>query len=75
MLFRSLKRGVPPGDWHACWDEFEVLWQERREQLDRGDVEVTLKTFKPELTPSHWSIPEPDRFTPYRILSGWETTK
>ena len=69
------KRGVPPGDWHACWDEFEVLWKERREQLDRGEVEVTLTTFKPALTPSHWTIPEPDRFTPYRILSGWEATK
>ena len=68
------KPGVPADDWESCWQEFEALWQWRRDQIDQGNIEVSLTSFHPTLTPSHWTVKEPDRFNPYSNLTGWEAT-
>ncbi|MBI3891247.1 MAG: PD-(D/E)XK nuclease family protein [Candidatus Wallbacteria bacterium] len=62
-------------DCERQWPEAERLWQWRREQLDRGEVEVTV-----EGTPAADALAPPPgarvpsgapRFDDYRWLAGW----
>lgn len=59
------------------WRRFENTWHWRREQLDRGLVEVTVTGTEPdaESSPGEDGLPMPaasDSFSDYRALTGWD---
>jgi hypothetical protein len=68
----------PEGEENAAryWQRFEQTWHWRKEQLDRGLVEVTIEGTEPtaDSIPSEdcLSIPAAsDSFNDYSVLTGW----
>lgn len=72
------KKDTPHGDWLDCWNEFEDVYRWRRDQLDRGKVEVPIPDTDPnedakEAPPlSRWEPPkEASQYSAYDALTGW----
>ena len=63
--------GSDPG-WETCWAEFESLWNQRRAELDQGKLDVTLSSFKPKMSLPHWTHKEPDKYSDFLNLGGWD---
>ena len=66
----------PGPDWSQCWEDFEQVWQWRREQFEQGRIECTIGGTLPdgESRPpiAHWQAPkDADRFNLYSALMGW----
>lgn len=64
--------------WGEFWRRFEHSWRWRREQLDRGLIEVTATGTEPteDSAPGEeaLAIPETsDKFSDYTVLTGWES--
>jgi hypothetical protein len=67
----------------ACWKEFEAIWKWRRDVLDDGWIELTVRGSSPGdgTGPKLNSVPpiprwsatdEEDRFNDFDALTGWE---
>ncbi len=65
----------PSDDWESCWAEFEEIWRERRDQLNRGEIEVTHSALRQPFQPEHWKIPTPEQYSRFLNLAGWESTQ
>ena len=72
------KKDTPHGDWQECWGEFQEVYQWRRNQLDRGKVEIPVPDTDPDIDPneappwSRWESPkESCQYSPYDSLTGW----
>jgi hypothetical protein len=60
------------------WQRVETTWQWRREQLDRGLIEVSVCDTEPDETsnPGDLALALPDTFDSfddYRALTGWRS--
>jgi ATP-dependent helicase/nuclease subunit B len=63
--------------WGEFWQRFETSWRWRREQLDKGLVEVTVTgtELTEDSTPDEAGLEMPDAsdsFNDYAVLTGWE---
>ena len=58
--------------WEHCWNEFESLWNQRRAELDEGKLEITLSDFDLQLPSKHWVLSEPDKYSDFLNLAGWD---
>ena len=74
----SPKKDTPHGDWRDCWDEFEDVYRWRRDQLDRGKVEVPVENTGPNVDPqeapplSRWEPPKDAcKYSDFDALTGW----
>lgn len=70
----SPKRDTPTSDWQSCWQEFESIYQWRREQLDQGRIEVPVAGTEAEDLPpiERWAPPEDGNpYSSYLNLTGW----
>lgn len=70
---------APPADTSPedYWRRFEHTWRWRREQFDRGLIEVTVTGTEPDAdsSPGEDGLPMPatsDSFSDYRALTGWD---
>lgn len=56
----SPKRDSPNSDWQTCWQEFEEIYQWRRQQLDQGRIEVPLPGTESDDPPpiDRWAPPK-----------------
>jgi ATP-dependent helicase/nuclease subunit B len=71
-----LKNPDITSDWQDAWSDFETVWQWRRDQLNTGDIEVTISGTDPDTLPplEHWQAPEgADRYSPFTALTGWDS--
>ena len=58
--------------WEHCWNEFESLWNQRRAEFDEGKLEITLSDFDLQLPSKHWVLSEPDKYSDFLNLAGWD---
>lgn len=77
-----VRSGAPAGP-QACWDEFQAVWQWRRNQMDAGWIELPVKGTQPteddgdepssEPPNPNWaSDPKAPRYDDFSALTGWE---
>ena len=64
-------------NWGQFWQRFEASWHWRRNQLDKGQIEVTITNTEPTENSDSGEdgLPVPaanDNFNDYAALTGWE---
>jgi ATP-dependent helicase/nuclease subunit B len=67
-------------DWLPYWKEFESTWQWRKDQFDRGLIEVTISDTEPtdDSVPDEGGLSIPDKsdsFNDYKVITGWSVNK
>ena len=73
----SPKSGTPVSDWQDCWQEFEEIYQWRRQQLDHGRIEVPVVGTEPDDPPpiERWAPPKDGNpYSAYQNLTGHPAT-
>lgn len=68
------KRDSPSTDWKECWQEFEEIYQWRRQQLDQGRIEVSVPGTEADDPPpiDRWSPPKDGNpYSNYKNLTGF----
>ena len=68
------KRDTPESDWEECWQEFEEIYHWRRQQLDKGLIEVPVSGTEPSDPPpiERWEPPkEGNPYSSYSNLTGF----
>ncbi|MFO7553450.1 MAG: PD-(D/E)XK nuclease family protein [Haliea sp.] len=78
-FFPAAEIVAPPADAgpEEYWHRFEHTWRWRRQQFDRGLIEVTVTGTEPDAdsSPGEDGLPMPatsDSFSDYRALTGWD---
>ena len=78
-FFPAAEIVAPPADAgpEEYWHRFEHTWRWRRQQFDRGLIEVTVTGTEPDTdsSPGEDGLPMPatsDSFSDYRALTGWD---
>jgi hypothetical protein len=67
------KGDSPASDWQACWQEFEKIYQWRRQQLDQGRIEVPVPGTEADEPPpiDRWAPPkEGNTYSSFKNLTG-----
>jgi ATP-dependent helicase/nuclease subunit B len=67
-------------DWLPYWKEFEATWKWRKDQFDKGQIEVTVTDTEPtdESVPDEDCLAIPDKsdsFNDYEVITGWSSNK
>jgi len=73
----SPKSDTPVSDWQDCWQEFEEIYQWRRQQLDHGRIEVPVAGTEPDDPPpiERWAPPKDGNpYSAYQNLTGHPAT-
>lgn len=68
------KGDSPASDWQACWQEFEEIYQWRRQQLDQGRIEVPVPGTEADDPPpvDRWAPPkEGNAYSSFTNLTGY----
>ena len=78
-FFSQAERITPQSqeNWRQFWRRFEHTWHWRRDQLDRGRIEVTITGTEPDAdsSPGEQGLVLPaasDSFNDFRVITGWE---
>lgn len=69
----SPKGDSPASDWQACWQEFEEIYQWRRQQLDQGRIEVPVPGTEADDQPplDRWAPPKDgNTYSSFTNLTG-----
>ena len=67
------KGDSPASDWQVCWQEFEEIYQWRRQQLDQGRIEVPVPGTEADEPPpiERWAPPkEGNTYSSFKNLTG-----
>jgi ATP-dependent helicase/nuclease subunit B len=64
-------------NWTQLWQRFEHTWRWRKEQFDKGQIEVTITGIEPseDSQPGEDGLDIPDcsdMYNDYKVVTGWE---